>query len=99
VTLAEQIIDHGPYRGGDQLPIEVQTAGDDDLNALRDDLLELRALRIPAATVKTFRIDLNFWDDTAALRCPHCDTRLPLADGDNPFDLLLRIGEHQEVCA
>ena len=63
VNLAEQIIDGGPYRGGDSLPIEVQTAGDDALNQLRDELLELRQLRAAAAARERFVIDTIRGDD------------------------------------
>jgi hypothetical protein len=46
VTLADQIIDNGPYLGGDQMPAwlrELSTAA--GINALRAELIELRRLR------------------------------------------------------
>jgi hypothetical protein len=53
VTLADQIIDHGPYRDGDSLPIEVQTADSADINALRDELI---AGRQPGTTCEEWRV-------------------------------------------
>jgi hypothetical protein len=43
VTLADQIIEHGPYYAAQLNPITAPTA--DELNALRDELIELRKLR------------------------------------------------------
>jgi hypothetical protein len=83
VTLADQIIDHGPYRDGDSLPIEVQTADSADINALRDELI---AGRQPVTTYEewrvTGRIDGDPYEFTwSPFRNPHLGEPEPAARG------------------
>ncbi len=56
--LGDLIVEHGPYGGQGNLPQAVWDALDEDtdLNALRDELIELRAFRDPLVRVpRSFR--------------------------------------------
>lgn len=100
MTLADQIIDSGPYRGGDSLPIEVQTAGEDQLNQLRDDLLELRRLRAAVARLSRYEVDLNRWTDPVELSLSHDCPRwyASLADSVTLAELVRRADQHTQDC-
>lgn len=98
MTLADQIIEHGPYRGGDQLPIEVQTADSAEINAFRAELIELMKLRAAAEARSRLIVDLDFWNDTALLVCMTCRARMPLGPDEPLAELVRRADEHTEEC-
>lgn len=99
MSLADQIIDGGPYRGGDSLPIEVQVANDDELNALRDELLELRRLRAAAEARERIEIDPYYdGEPWMSLECKQCDQGFDDLQTVTLTDLVRRADEHGETC-
>lgn len=100
MSLADQIIEHGPVESHDEVPhwFEALTAA--GINALRDELLELRRLRAAAEARSRFVADINFWDDEAVLRCGVCGHRIAIGiDPDQPLaELVRRTDEHTEEC-
>ena len=45
-----------------------------------------------------FTLDLDFWNDTADLRCETCDSSTVISDSDSLAELDRRADEHTEVC-
>lgn len=106
MSLADQIIDGGPYAEGDtirawMLPPNLTAAA---LNALRDELLELRRLR---ALLEQFEVGGNLDDQDCdiSLTCHKCSWHIwievsPFDDGPTVTlaELVRRAGEHTEDC-
>ena len=97
MDLEDQIIDAGPYVAGQTLPFHPIIAAA-ELNALRDQLIELRQLKAAAEARERFDVYINFWDDRATLDHRTCGAELQLDDGDTLAELNRRAGEHTEVC-
>lgn len=88
MTLADQIIEHGPWTRSDSIPGHLRIMMSDGLNELRDELLELRRLR-QAAHAFIDRVpgtESDFWDETD---CANFET---LAD------LVRRADQHTQDC-
>lgn len=105
MTLAEQIIDSGPYIPGDASPFDRwPPLRSSDFNQLRDELLELRQLKAAAGQRERFKVDALRGDedepDTVALfhDRPAClweaypDAHVTLAE------LVRRADQHTQDC-
>lgn len=100
-SLTDRIIDAGPYAHGDVLPPELvqDVFKTHELNALRDELIELRRLRTAAETLERFEVHGAGYDDTdVALGCPRCGADARLDAYATLADLVRRADEHAEVC-
>lgn len=96
MSLADQIIEHGPYHDADSLPIQVQTADNADINQLRDELIAARALK---ELLGQFHLEIDFWNDDALLRCRTCGANGFVSGDESPLAELVRWAtEHAEVC-
>jgi hypothetical protein len=100
VSLADLIIEHGPYRDGDSLPIAVQVADAEEANALRDELIELRRLQAAGATWERFAVESGSHHPSGVglwLICPH--GRLTEIEGSPTLaELNRRAEEHTKGC-
>jgi hypothetical protein len=95
VSLAEQIIEHGPYPDGE---INRLLLNGDEANELRDELLELRRLRAAAEARERFDIDLFGADAEGWLHCDRCSEQIQLGDTTGLAELDQRAEAHAEVC-
>jgi len=97
MSLADQIIEHGPYPPDEFRILNVTTA---ELNELRDELIAARALKELLAA-RRFTVDAVYSGDLyVTLECnqPDCPW---IAEPDTPADLaelVQRATEHAEVC-
>lgn len=99
MTLADQIIEHGPWTRNDVIPGHLRIMMSTDLNALRDELIELRRLRAAAEARERYEVSLNLWmDQGPSLDCRTCGAEWPLSDDDTLTDLVQRADEHTEGC-
>lgn len=102
MTLADQIIEHGPWTRSDPIPGHLRIMMSDGLNELRDELLELRRLRAAAQARERYSVDTLIGGedepDSVALYCPNCrwdvypDAPVPLAE------LVRRADQHTQDC-
>ena len=97
MSLAEQIIEHGPYPDGE---INQLTLNGDEANALREELLELRRLRAQAEALKHIDVSgLGRDDRDVEAHCNRCGVWYATLDAYSALDeLVQRAGEHAEVC-
>jgi hypothetical protein len=102
VTLADQIIEHGQFLPGDVMHVNLGEAlmSAPAMNALRDELIELRRLRAADAARERYGVSLNLWmDQGPSLDCRTCGAEWPLSDDDSLPDLVRRADQHTEGCA
>lgn len=102
MSLADLIIEHGPYLAGDLLPEWKRLTAAADHNALRDELIELRRLRAAAETrlngpmvarLRTCAADTSpNWDGRITIYPPEARELV------NLIDLVRRADEHAEEC-
>lgn len=99
MTLADLIIEHGPFTPGDVIlaSFASQLLRVGDLNELRDELI---AARKAAERREKIFVDIDFWNDEAHLGCLACGTRFCIGiDADETLgDLDRRADEHTEEC-
>jgi len=107
VSLADQIIEHGPFVAGEVQPGWMRLPKAVDYNALRDELIEGRRLRAAAEARSRFQISVNAFRDGegayVALRHGICDIAEYEDEGGGPTidlaELDRRADEHTEGCA
>lgn len=100
MSLADQIINQGPYRDGDSLPIEVQVADSAEVNELRDELMAARALKELLASGRFLVYAAASGDAQIGLTHDGCPGRwwVDLGDFTALAELVQRAAEHAEVC-
>jgi hypothetical protein len=98
VSLAEQIIDGGPYVAGDVMPGWMHQPTAVGWNELREELLELRRLRARAEARERFDIDLFGAGVAGWLHCDRCSWQIQLGNTTGLAELNRRADEHTEVC-
>lgn len=97
MSLADQIIEHGPYDGTVHPRYGAQTYSftGTDLNELRDELVAARALK---ELLADGRWQIEAYGNELALTCGRCGwTAWPTEPADLA-ELVRRAGEHTEVC-
>lgn len=106
MSLADQIIEHGPYEAYALVPNEVMRwIESGQLNELRDELIAARALKEMLASGR-FELSVSAYcdGDGAYVNLHHgnCDIAEYEAEGGGPTldlaELVQRAGEHAEVC-
>jgi len=97
VSLAEQIINHQPWQA-DALCGFSSTG--EEMNELREALVELRRLRAAAEELKRFQVDVVHSPPElyATLECGSCTYIAELEAPADLDELVQRAGEHTEVC-
>lgn len=93
MKLSDLIIEGGPYYASQLNPLTAPTT--EQLNELREELMAARAV---LDVLSRFRLDINFWDDTAHGECLRCGMRSSVSADDTLGELSRWAGEHAEVC-
>lgn len=101
MSLADQIIEHGPYYGGDLHPFP-HGVDQTEINALRDELITARAMRkVLAGPYMTYASAARD-GDSAMLGVSHdeCPSTwyAEVEDFAELGELVRRAAEHAEVC-
>lgn len=96
MSLAEQIIEHGPYPDGE---INQLTLNGDEANALREELIDLRRLQAQAEALKRFEVQGWGDRDGGHLQLSHeCGNDTWIDEPHTLAELVQRAGEHTEGC-
>lgn len=100
MSLADQIIEHGPYMGGTDAQIQILGVNitANDINELRDELITARAHK---ELLGQFDLEVDRWTDPIEVDLTHgnrCDWIIWFTGEFTLAELVQRATQHAEVC-
>lgn len=99
MSLADQIIEHGPVESHDEVPRWFEALTAKGINALRDELLEGRRLRAAAEARERYEVDPYYdGEPWISLECKRCDQSFDDLQTASLAELLRRADQHGEEC-
>lgn len=98
MSLADQIIEHGPYEPGHAVPAEVESLSSTELNELRDELIELRQRRQADEALERYDIAPGHASAYGRMTCLACYEPWEIRDPLTLAELVRRAAEHGEEC-